>query len=181
MNGKRGSRSVRSYIYFQFCATTCCSEQHSDVWFFLVDHESKDKVLSTETGHFTCGGSLTQEPQTHCLSEEGVLGIADPLLGRSPLYLEEVSSNQVTDLMACSDVAFSNSASLMGQPVSSSYFWSLHQVLRPSISYQIPGYILLSPNQDPLTLSPFLSRNPCLFQPPIPITKNIRISDLNLP
>ena len=32
-----------------------------------LNNKSKDKVLSTETGHFMCGGSLTQELH----SEEG--------------------------------------------------------------------------------------------------------------
>lgn len=43
MNGKSGSRSVRSYVYFQFCATTCCSEQHSCVWCFWLTTNPKIK------------------------------------------------------------------------------------------------------------------------------------------
>ena len=74
--------------------------------------------------------------------------------------MEEVSNNQVTDLMACSDVPFSNSALLTGRLVSSSYFWSLYQVLRPSISSQIPGLSSLIPKSRPTESSSLLVQKP---------------------
>ena len=61
--------------------------------------------------------------------------------------MEGVSNNQVTVLMACPDVPFSNSTSFTGRLVNNSYSWSLHPVLRQSIRSPIPGCLLLSPSQ----------------------------------